>query len=1382
MQLKNENHSFVGMQRDIDISKHPSNFLYDAQNIRLTSREGDTLLSITNEKGTKDINVRINGTYLGHCLLNQYLVIFSTDKTFSSSGVPTKSPDYINRVDLSKDGDEAVKLLFSGDLQFSPINNIDAIASYENESIQKVYWVDGKNQPRMINIAPSNDGIIEKYNESYFDFIPELKLQEDIYVKKLLGASGEFAPGVIQYAFTYYRKYGQESNIFYTTPLYYISHKDRGASPEDKVANSFEINLNHIDSTFDYLRIYSIQRTSINSTPICKRVQDINISSMDEDEDEDGNDLYKKGTFIDTGTIGDIIDPTELLYKGGEVITAITIEQKDNTLFFGNIMLSTPEIHIDDKDLKYFKIEPSTRDIYNEGVSSSNYSNYNQLTAWDSSLKDYTVPCSGFKNGNYYRLGIQFQYKNGRWSRPFLIEDKPMDVSFSEKEPGKIAIPVFKCTISKELLNKIPEGFVKARAIVVYPENQDRVVLCQGIVNPTLFTNDNRNISTIEGVDIEIIGTSSLYAQSSWFFRAAAPVESLSSNKICHSPMGNSVTGDNTNNTYLPYQDRNGSSSNIKSVEIQGHFNKSNKFRIDNNFITLHSPDIEFGEQSSLSTSSESIIKKVGNATIKKTSSDINIQTETPTFGSSSGFIHTDAVNEGNDGIISGLFYSDYILDDFEDRVEKVKVNESIYSPVYWMVYAWNKNGSLNNDFNRPANLGVQSAVLKKKVISNLRYCTTEWLGESVKEEFKLSVSPDIYSDGESSIIKLGSKIYKGNIDTLLSVDNYDGSYFGISVSEGEHALTVDVKRKTFCSGEDSLEAPGIYIFNSLIWEKEDLYPKVGKYFIDIAINSSPIRMKYKSTPHVVVDLGSDIQGFKNLMNGDSEGQLAIAEIRNTVNKNLLFGGKSKDALQANVWIPCGEPVLIDRDKECTIEYSWGDTYYQRYDCLKTYPFTSEDPNQIVEIGSFMLETYINIDGRYDRNRGQINNLNVTPQNFNLINPVYSQLNNFFTYRILDDDYYKNNNFPNQIIWTKEKQSGADVDLWTNITLASNYDMDGSKGGVVSLNTWKDQLFCFQNKGVSNILFNSRVQIPVSDGVPIEITNSYKVDGYRYLYDGIGCNNKLLIKETPIGIYFIDSVSNHLYLIGENSSDISLSHNMSRWFKEAGNNEDCSPIDKIVYDDVNHDIYLVQNDKALCYSEVLNQFTSFMDYGGVSLIESYNGHVFTLKDQLLYEMFKGDYNNFFGELKPWHFTFISNGIDSGTTGLDKIFSNIDYRMDMQDTDNDYQHFDSLDYIRVVNEYQDTGEVPLNIRKNATNTRFVPGISNIQKKFRIWRIQIPRNHNSLDRIRNTWCSITLGKNVQTVDRSNFDTQEEYNKMYKQNTQKAVLHDLNVLYYL
>jgi hypothetical protein len=334
--------------------------------------------------------------------------------------------------------------------------------------------------------------------------------------------------------------------------------------------------------------------------------------------------------------------------------------------------------------------------------------------------------------------------------------------------------------------------------------------------------------------------------------------------------------------------------------------------------------------------------------------------------------------------------------------------------------------------------------------------------------------------------------------------------------------------------------------------------------------------------------------------------------------------------------------------------------------------------------------------------------------------------------------------------------------------------MDGSKGEVISLNTWKDSIFCFQNKGISNILFNSRVQIPTSDGVPIEISNSYKVDGYRYITDGTGCVNKWSIRETPAGIYFIDSVTNDLYHIGEGLTDVSLTHNMQTWFKD-------NSIDRTLYDDVHHDLYLVNENEALCYSEILGQFTSFMDYGGVYLLESSGREVFSMHKGIktqdittLFKMFKGSYNDLFGaydnmgryqqNFKPWHITFISNGLDNKDMDSDKIFTNMDYRMDMFNGDT-YLPEESFNTIRVWNEYQDTGNVtlkhPVVIGSPAS---YNLAEMNLEKKFRIWRIQIPRDSTKiLDRIRNPWCKITLSRNAL-------------------DSKKAVLQDLNVQYFV
>ena len=64
--IKSDAHIFGGMQRDRSVSKQSPEFLWDALNIRMTARDGDTLLSITNERGTsvvKDSSSVINPTF-----------------------------------------------------------------------------------------------------------------------------------------------------------------------------------------------------------------------------------------------------------------------------------------------------------------------------------------------------------------------------------------------------------------------------------------------------------------------------------------------------------------------------------------------------------------------------------------------------------------------------------------------------------------------------------------------------------------------------------------------------------------------------------------------------------------------------------------------------------------------------------------------------------------------------------------------------------------------------------------------------------------------------------------------------------------------------------------------------------------------------------------------------------------------------------------------------------------------------------------------------------------------------------------------------------------------------------------------------------------------
>ena len=227
--IKQDAHIFSGMQRDMSISRQKPEFLWDAHNIRLTAREGDTLLSITNEKGTKNIEFTtrdnsmspyMKGTYLGHCVINNYLVVFTRDSL--------NKKDYIYRI--NKEDNYHIDILYESSdrasLGFDINFPIETLGIYENKKIQKVYWVDGINQPREINIVKETldnstvDEVRVKYSNisNPFDFIRSQSLNSTLSVRRESSSGGLLESGVIQYALTYYDKYGQETNISYITP------------------------------------------------------------------------------------------------------------------------------------------------------------------------------------------------------------------------------------------------------------------------------------------------------------------------------------------------------------------------------------------------------------------------------------------------------------------------------------------------------------------------------------------------------------------------------------------------------------------------------------------------------------------------------------------------------------------------------------------------------------------------------------------------------------------------------------------------------------------------------------------------------------------------------------------------------------------------------------------------------------------------------------------------------------------------------------------------------------------------------------------------------------------------------------------------------------
>lgn len=1472
-----------GMQRDLSASAFNSEFAYENKNIRIMPTDENTLLSIVNEKGTKPITIEgigetIEGTVIGQAVIDNELILFTTKESIDRIYKIWYEEDKFKGEQLYPNMDLSEEELPKTSLGFDSKYPIETTSFYENDSIKKVYWTDGKNQPRVINITATKE-VRDSWNSNSFNFVPTLKLKETVNITRNIVANGVFAPGVIQYSFSYFNKYGQESNVFYTSPLYYISYNNRGASPEDKVSNSFDIELSNVDNSFDYIRVYSIHRTSINAVPTVKRVVDLAPLL-------DSNDNLYKVRYTDNGVSGDAIDPTELLYLGGEEVVFGTMAQKDNTLFLGDITLKRK--NFDKEILNFFKgkdvVFKDTKIVEAEGkydkvISSPEPKGY---YPYSNQLKLSSQQFKTFKYLEWYRFGIQAQHYTGRWSEPIWINDVRNEVHIETKfyNNSDIALPIAEFNLNdSEILTKLKEqGYVRIRPVVVYPTINDREAVCQGVLCPTVY-----NVSDRYG--------NSPFAQSSWFIRPNAPFDvskafNYSQNSETGewsgdwSPLGeflgdpsmysragimsNNRTNVSYNETVYPIDIVNKGAwaefrhnypipgNDKRNAEIQCIWNppstpyvnyllsdseiadwvsnNAENFYIDQNIVTLHSPDIEFDDEVRSIDTSGLKLRIVGMVPLTAFASDIDIQTSTPvnSFYDSEelpiGFYKEPVGVENNfgyqqvtypygqvkgdshfgfRGLMSGAFWFDEITGYKSDTGNTNKYTTG------FVVYPWHRNGSLNNSkFNDKDN--YRSAMLDKKKLSNMKYSyKTQYMDPSYIWNAYLEGDANrtgisgvsVFDSNEVSLVRLPAPAnsnlsdinYYGNVDKLLTIsrvgDKKDG--YPIMTTGVQNAAT---NAHTLFSGN---------------------YVQVDSDFTEQITGTDPVRMKYKSTPHAVLALNHTTSGGQRILptiqdvnnpgygepwtvnfilgplgyetlywdkgkntntlfaqdiltytgikgnigeiGGLQYGWLWLGELYNDKVSNR-FGGQTEEAFENNQWLPCGEPVSILDDsnnikESVSIQWTEGDTYYQRYDHIKTYPFTLEDQNAVTEIVSFMCETRVNIDGRWDRNRGQTSNFAISPQNFNQMNDVYSQPNNFFNYRSSNPNKLNLDNFHNSITWTKTKTAGELTDTWTNITLASILDLDGDKGDVRALRRFNNSIIAFQDKGISQVLYNENVQIASTEGVPIEIANSGKVSGKRYISDIIGCTNKWSICETPSGLYFIDDKTKGIYLFNGSINNISDKFGFHSWISKESKDNIWNPKDFnsfiTYYDKLNGDVFFINKEQCLAFSESLGQFGSFYSYENTPFFANIKDKGIWIKDGKLWLHNEGDYNMFFGNYQPFYTTVIANP----DMTKDKVFNSIEFRSDSWD-ERGYLANTTFDTLEVWNEYQ----------HGITSLDNILGRpSNLKRKFRIWRANIPRDMNNMrDRIRNPWVYIKLSKNCE-------------------NTDKTILHDLVVHYF-
>lgn len=1537
MPIKRQEFQIQGMYRDVSEHLFDPKFAYENQNIRITtepnqdsSKTGDAF-AMTNERGNiyKSIygldetghNAETFGNMwgipIGQALLNNQWVVFMIDKPTEIfiDGEEKWTPDipyqdyYINNLKVNNldriyklwfNGDVLCgELLYEGKLNFDYQNPIETLPYFENEKIQKVYWTDGLNQPRFINIVESEEKKA-KWTDTSFDFVSTIELKETVQITAR-ESGGMFPAGKIQYFFTYSNSFGVETNIFRATELFDLKFQDRGAAPDERTSQSFEIQINNLDQNFQYVNIYSAIRTSINTTPTCKRVAHLAITKRQVYINTYSYDVF----FIDTNLSGETIEPSELFYKGGEQICAYTFDQKDNTLFIGNYTIQRPTIKQTIKDaLRAYALDLNMNSpMFKRSLRTANKGNL-KIELPQQEYGKFFNTCKNakryFRKGNIYRLGVQFQYFTGKWSEVVWLGDYECpDYSIYREDMERgvwwysspLAHLQFNSNSRALLQQLINQGYRRMRPVIVYPNIKERKVLAQGLLCNTLHSNKEYYKYYPDYLVRGINSNSNAEQYNGYLSKPLYREGQAMGFGEYKPPYINTHTHPNIS-AYLAEQE-----SEILLFQ-SGHI------------CSMYAPEFEFDDSYKCYNYIDVKLRNVGGIdTIVSNKSEIDIQTSSISKGEAGKYRwknneQTDAFfdfwenglkfdlwkrenaeksywaafGNGDDNMYHAAVIDDRYEPDgsmpkrlliskintpnmgythytggyvWHDTLRNLKMKtdeilqrevptvESVFMSRFWYyiypVFMWQPSGSINYDTEENP-----SSVLKTNHTWNYH-----------KSIHYNNVWNDNTVDVASAVIFNGATIkltypnldetifYTANVDTMLYLDNR----YGTAVRKQQRLNDGGLNWKLIADNNpnlaitkgkeldlDDINNGTSYDYDGIIQVYSDDYMPWGGWLNEhskISFDWLPNSMynyrksfttsiKYKSVPHLALALGATkvrehsnshyIEVFGKRIDSVmwKNNSYTRVNIEQPVITGTMFGGYTEDVLQSNSFIPCGDIVDIctkvhdeenDTDRyevKNLIELIWkyGDTYRQIYSCLKTYPMTLQDENMVHEIFDFPVETYLNLEGRYDKNIDNPN-MGTLPSNYNLINPVYNQEDNFMVYHGLNLEKNDVDTFKNTFTWSLTKYAGDETDKWTQITLASTYDVDGTKGAITKIINYSDQLLIFQPNGVASILYNEREQLATGSGLPVELSNSGKVTGVRYMTALAGCSNKWSICKSEKAIYWIDTINKQICnFSGSGLTNMSDNLGFHSWINSMiQNNYIWNPLDfdsfVTYFDPYNESVMFFFKEKMLSFNEQVQAFDSFFSYGHIPYYMAFSNSAFTLSDKdsdgvetyKVWEQHKGRYNEFYTKYEPYWTTVLVNS----EPNLDKVFNNIDIRSDMWDMEDNLLE-ETYSHLEVWNEYQHNKSLLIR-RVDIPRVHIPLKHSILKKKYRTWYINIPRDQKTpnsryfnRDRMRNTWMYLKLSKEIVTPE----DDEELINTIISYN--KHIIHNFGVSYFV
>jgi len=1289
MQQQAQNTYIGGINRDK--SKHLPNkdTMWNNENFRVLTQEGDSSLALVTVKGNKEIkdnggtplNTEVGFSIIGHGVIRNDVILFATSDDGSEGVLPTKSRIYLfkwdnvndvfyPRINLYEDDNNSVTGTLSEGLQLQA--KIDTVTRWETNYIQKVYWTDGVNNIRYVNISPDIDSTtglpkdgsnVSHYTRTRgmdiedFDIVQKMELPEPLFEGY---ASGELRAGMIQFSYRFYNLYGGESMFGQASnliPIFKDSHTNNSINIKGSLVDTNckktvkgSLALYGANLKFDRVEIVSLWY------PILKGVPTINVIDIQKIAD---TDVAYTINFEDTGT--DYLDSISLEeYRNIKSdYIAKTFNTKDDRVFLGNIKERYFDIGVFDTRAYRFNssgdcviydnegtgkvVTPGTYDTVPEDHDCINW--YKNDLTHDEAVRlnpalDYQYKSDGVTRGGSglnidYRFGFKtFQKDNGNSNIQAGFDYDKADTEwqlgtykgFQHDEIYRFGIVFFD--------NKGRQSFVRWIGDIRIPRHDEYAAM--EAVYP-VFNVHGELPKNSDGTDVEY---------QIVYVKREGKDRTVIANGICRS-VESDMTGNGVTTRYSMYENPTctGSTATVPVIATRPAINATE--------MLFYSPELDFN--------------------------DIDLNDTYISFVLKSGIDVRTVVTEGEglDGTerFSGVVKLAPAITPLSVPYNSVKVRytRTVDSEAYLLAahskimefgkvttlpdnaqfFSYTSEGRrLPNGVRRP--LSVVTDALFLKTSSPM---TVVGSYASIRRKIK-GYGGDTYVDRQQNTYIPAAGLNSWN---CVYGDTYIGwhsrQYSGIGQlynDDGERGDIMTTSRD----------------INSDIWAGETFTENSG----------STINMLFKVETSVVLPLSSGDDLNRRVNDGD-------ARLLWIVNNRKTLTGTTKDTSD---WLAADNSVKYLHELD--------------YDDAHIY------------------------------------------------NPVYSKVHDDKVFFPKPLDWQKQVHFDTRIRWSNPKINGEERDSWLKYLANNMQDVDNRYGSLNRLVNFKNTLFAFQEAGFCQLPVNERAVTSGTSGSAVSLGSGSVLPKHMNYMAGstvAGIQNGNNVIQSSQAIYWIDANKKKLYRYTGQTGSLSDVKGLSGYF---GKEIDDKTTYIGAYNNRYAEVMVTVNNTTIVYNELIDAFQGWFTLAPTDYIKTPIKFLTSGNSKLLWEHDVGNYGTWYNEVYHSVVSLIVNPDGSVTKEFNNVqymsessdINGIDIMYDTLNTlqgSNDYQSSEVIELLPYNNG--DTLYVGgLQIPVTAPTT-----IKNIRRRERIWRTVVPRVEEEIldidnQRLRDAYCKLTF----------------------------------------